>query len=182
MAAASSTGQMDRSNRGSDLEDGYMAARVWRMVRAILVVVGVVVLPFLVTEMYHNIVLSVFAQQLYKCSLPEHTEIIEKHKVCGKLYGNGDGMDFWACILVKSDKTLDELEAYFNAVPFRTAKPHHETVERQVVSVNEKQLKSDFLEHRTIIFDRLPEGDTSGYYAVIIYDSGYWNFLDIRGT
>ena len=52
---------------------------------------------------YNDFVLNSFSKQIYNCNLPEGTVIVEKQNMCGKLNGNGDGMDFLACILIKSD-------------------------------------------------------------------------------
>ena len=46
---------------------------------------------------------------LKKLPLPEQTEFIESTSKAGKLVGNGNGMQYFGAILIKSELTLDEL-------------------------------------------------------------------------
>ena len=45
---------------------------------------------------------------------PEETVIISYETRYGKLNGNGNGMDFFACTLIKSDLSLNELKQYYS--------------------------------------------------------------------
>lgn len=150
----------------------------------IWVIAGILLLitPFVSGPLYNDSVLNSFAQQLYNCSLPDATVIVEKHKICGKLIGNGDGMDFLACILIKSDKTADELEAYFGTLKFKGAKSSSKTAEIETVAVTENKLQTKYLVNDEILFNEKLVFDKQKYYAVVIYDGGFWNFFDGRGA
>ena len=103
-----------------------------RKIKPILLTVGTIIAFVLLiviilnaSVFYNDLVLNSFSEQLYNCNLPDKTVIVEKHEICGKLNGNGDGMDFLACILIKSDKTMEELEEHFKALEFEGAKSSH---------------------------------------------------------
>ena len=50
---------------------------------------------------------------LQKLPLPENTEIICSYSVAGKVVGNGNGMQYFGAILIKSELSLDELSEYY---------------------------------------------------------------------
>ena len=52
-------------------------------------------------------------KQLLEINLPDHTSIVESLSATGKLVGNGNGMQYFGAMLVKSELTLDELSAYY---------------------------------------------------------------------
>lgn len=161
-----------------------------KIIRTILFAVGGSILAlvllttavFALGPLYNDSVLSSFSQQLYNCSLPEETVLVEKHKICGKLNGNGDGMDFLACILIKSDKTIKELEEHFKALEFKGAKSSSKMAEVQVLNITDPKLKTEYLENEEITFSDFNNSSDQKYYAIVIYDGGYWNFFDGRGA
>lgn len=62
----------------------------------------------------NNVKLYRLSRQLSNHSISLKVQIIEKQSICGKLNGNGNGMDFLATILVKSDLSLEELQKYYS--------------------------------------------------------------------
>ncbi|MBP2644004.1 MAG: hypothetical protein H6Q67_1891 [Firmicutes bacterium] len=109
--------------------------------------------------------------------------LIESKKICGKLNGNGNGMDFLACILIKSDLSLDELQQYFSGIAFQTVKnDKNHKVTKQVLHVNGNKLATEYLQHDGIFFTTLKSNlDYSSYYVVLIYDGEYSADFAIRG-
>ncbi|UWG96242.1 hypothetical protein LPY66_15230 [Dehalobacter sp. DCM] len=151
---------------------------------AIIIVTFVLfVLLFTLTPIVHNLTLNSFAKQLDNCPLPAKTELIEKESVCGKLNGNGDGMDYFACILIKSDLSLDGVESYYKKCKFRPAKNRKDyLVDVKIKRVNSEILDDELVEHRDIQFSNLKSvKDYSKYFVVLIYDGGYPAGLDFRG-
>ena len=142
-----------------------------------------IITPFFISPILNNITLSSFTRQIYKYPLPNGTELIEKKAVCGKLNGNGNGMDFFACILIKSDMSIDQLKQYYGGKKFKTAKSKRgHLIDVEIVLVNGYKFKTDYVEHKDIYFNKLKNiSDNSGYYAVMIYDGGYSADFDIRG-
>jgi hypothetical protein len=158
-----------------------------------LIILALLVLPFFIVPTTNNIALSIFSKQLYNIELPE-TKVIEKYSVCGKLNGNGNGMDFLACVLVETDLTYEELKVEFESTNFKHAKPgtplHYGgfkdgtyLISTDVVKVDSGgKLNTDYLMHYEIKFKNPKDGDDySKYYALVIYDGGYLALFDIRG-
>lgn len=103
--------------------------------------------------------------------LPAETQLIEKQSTCGKLNGNGNGINYLATILIKSNLTLKELKEYY--------------YNYEVVTQSTPQLNSEYLEHDTIVYRKLRKvNDFNGYYVVCSYQSAefgsIWE-LDLRG-
>jgi hypothetical protein len=160
------------------------------MVKKILLIIAYapIVLAFLyfslyfITPLVNNGTLSIFASQINSKYLPENTVIIEKEARCGKLNGNGNGMDFFVGALIKSDLTLNELKHFYEGMPFRTARWNKEHfVEVNVIPAS-YELKTEYLERDTIYFEYLKDmTDNSDYYILILYDGGYPADFDVRG-
>lgn len=51
---------------------------------------------------------------LCEIPLPEETELIESLSQAGKLTGNGNGMQYFGAILIRSELSLEELDAYYS--------------------------------------------------------------------
>ncbi|WP_202707220.1 hypothetical protein [Sporosalibacterium faouarense] len=157
-------------------------------------VVGLVIMPviilviiislFFVSPIINNISLNNFAKQLNKDSLPRKTNLVDKDAVCGKLNGNGNGMDFFACILIESELSLEELDKHYKVQEFNTArKSGRYNVRLDIIHANGYMLKTEHLEHQDVYFESLKNiDDYSGYYVVIIYDGGYPTYFDLRGN
>ena len=54
-------------------------------------------------------------KELRETPLPEKTEIIDSVSQTGKLVGNGNGMQYFGAILLKSKLSLNDLEDYYSA-------------------------------------------------------------------
>jgi len=149
---------------------------------AIIVVVigGVSLLGYIPNK--NDLYATKFAEQLIQCPTPEGTVVLERHKLIGKLNGNGNGMDFAAIILLQTQikVTTDDLIKYYSSFDFSPAKGKSHIVTLAV----EQASQSDFnyFENRAIKFNSVMNQDTYHYYAIIIYDSGYAAGLDLRGN
>lgn len=80
------------------------------------------VLPIMIATTLNNIDLGMFSSQLFNMQLPDNTVLVEKSKICGKLNGNGNSIDFLACMLVKSDLTKEQLNEYIDSIKFSQRK------------------------------------------------------------
>ena len=109
---------------------------------------------------------------LCEIPLPEETELIESLSQAGKLTGNGNGMQYFGAILIRSELSLEELEAYYSDYRSNEWEYLVETQEGQPIEV---------IDHGTLQFAK--EIKDSGYY--IVYSWGSENSLleelDIRG-
>lgn len=157
--------------------------RIWMKSRWILqlVITCLIIGLFVLMLNYNNFVLTRFSSQLFEMDLPEDIYIMEEHKVRGKLNGNGNGMDFFACILVKTKRLQKELYDYLNNYEFAPAKDH-ETVETEVIKLRSNRLETKYVEHEEIVFETIQnEVNFDDYYVLIIYDGGYSADFDILG-
>ncbi len=155
----------------------YMKSRWIFEVVIMCVIIGTFVLLF----NYNNLILMKFSSQLFEMDLPEDISVIEKVKLRGKLNGNGNGMDFFACILVKTERSLEELDHYLSEQEFIPAK-NHEIVETEVVKLKSNQLETKYVEHEEVRFNNIKnEADSDNYFVLLIYDGGYSADFDILG-
>ena len=104
-------------------------------------------------------------QQLVSITLPENTELVESVSKAGKLTGNGNGMQYFGAMLIKSDLTPDELSDFYSGA---------------VVKKQTSQ-KIEVVEHEQMSFETVIDGDD--YYIVYMFDgsSSFFANLDIRG-
>ena len=132
---------------------------------------------------YHNVQLNKFANQLDNIDFPENVEIVDRVKICGKLTGNGNSLDYFACVLVQTSEKREALEKLLNESDIVQVENGDKVCRyREVVPVHEALLESRFIEHETVEFKNLEEETNfRGYYALIIYDGGYEPIWDLRG-
>lgn len=104
------------------------------------------------------------AKQL-ESSSPADTVIIESVSKAGKLTGNGNGMQYFGAVLIKSDLTPDELSDFYSGA---------------VVKKQTSQ-KIEAVEHGQMSFETVIDGDN--YYIVYMFggSSSFFANLDIRG-
>ena len=108
-------------------------------------------------------------------SLPDKTEIVDALSSAGKLIGNGNGMQFFGAILIKSELTLEELNNFYSK--YR---------ENEWSYIVEKQVSNNiaFIEHRDLKFKALKvDEQLINYYIVYTWGSSDYPLsdLDIRG-
>lgn len=137
---------------------------------------------FIITMIVNNFRLKEFAEQLFDVEFPSDIAIMEERKICGKLNGNGNSMDYLACLLVKSKRDKTELTNLLDHMTFKCiGDDRSEYAEKEVVKVEDEMLQSKYLLHQEIKFESLTEEtDFGNYYAIIIYDGGYAADFDIR--
>lgn len=109
---------------------------------------------------------------LCEIPLPEETELIESLSQAGKLTGNGNGMQYFGAILIRSDLSLEELDAYYSGYRSNEWEYLVETQEGQSI---------EMIDHETLQFSEEIKG--SGYYIVYSWGNGksLLEELDIRG-
>ena len=105
--------------------------------------------------------------------LPESTEYIDSVYAAGKLNGNGNGMQYFGAILLKSDLTIEELDHYYSL--------YRENDWEYLVQKQEGQ-KVAVIEHEDIYF-KADISAEENYYIVYSWGEGISPFsaLDIRG-
>ena len=81
---------------------------VWILAAAILIG-GVISLPLINNHTAYKV-----EKALCEIPLPEETELIESLSQAGELTGNGNGMQYFGAILIRSELSLEELETYYS--------------------------------------------------------------------
>lgn len=91
-----------------------MKSRVKRVLLAVATAFAVIVIgfPFL-CPIVNNISARQVMDSLCDLPLPERTRQVEAVSRAGKLAGSGNGMDFLGVVLLESELTLEELDAYY---------------------------------------------------------------------
>lgn len=146
------------------------------MKKVLVIIILSVVLIFLsvltAAPIVNNNIAKKTANELVNLPLPNNTEFIESIYEAGKLVGNGNGMQYFGAILIKSELSLEELKEYYL-----------EFAESEWKCIVESQINSDvkIMEHTRLTFKADIEGDN--YY--IVYSWGDNNTIfhefDIRG-
>lgn len=137
------------------------------MLAAVVLIGGVISISFINNNIAYKV-----EKELCETPLPEKTELIESISRAGKLTGNGNGMQYFGAILIRSDLSLEELYAYYSGYRSNEWECLVETQEGQSIEV---------IDHETLQFSE--EIKDSGYYILYSWGSGnsLLEELDIRG-
>lgn len=135
-----------------------------------LVVIGILSYIVLI-PLINNHYAKQVENKLRETPLPEKTEIIDSVSRAGKLVGNGNGMQYFGAILLKSKLSVDELEDYYSV---------YQKNEWSYVVEPQKSQIIEVVEHSTISF--LKKVDEDGYYIVYSWGNGpdFLEKLDFR--
>ena len=79
----------------------------------VLTAVTIILSVLMITPIINNNMAEKTADELVDLPLPNNTEFIESIYKAGKLVGNGNGMQYFGAILIKSELSLDELKEYY---------------------------------------------------------------------
>lgn len=136
-----------------------------------IVLIAVLLVGFIVSvPLVNNHSAREVERRLVSTALPDNTEMVESLSKAGKLVGNGNGMQYFGAMLIKSELGLEELEAYYSEIISGSA-------------VREQKSRDiEIIEHGTLSFEA-EISDTEGYFIVYLFGSGKKPFseLDIRG-
>ncbi len=126
----------------------------------------------IIIPLRNDYIASETAKDIISLPLPDNTELIESKSLAGKLVGNGNGMQYFGAILVKSSLSLDELRQHYSGY---ADNDWTYCVEIQQTS------KIEVIEHGQLSFDTDIAGE--GYYIIYSWGSskGAFNDFDIRG-
>lgn len=120
----------------------------------------------------NNLEAKKVANAIKECALPERTELLDTVSAAGKLVGNGNGMQYFGAILIKSELSLEELKEYYGKL---ASDEFQNIVEKQETGT------IDFIEHADLSFDA--DGDYENTYIVYSWGdySGLASEFDLRG-
>lgn len=120
----------------------------------------------------NNIEAKKVADALKAYDLPEGTQLLDSVSAAGKLVGNGNGMQYFGAILIKSELSLEELKEYFGKL---ASDEFQNIVEKQETGT------IDFIEHADLSCDA--DCDYENTYIVYSWGdySGLASEFDLRG-
>ncbi len=136
------------------------------MIPILLVFSGLILIPAA-----NNLKLNQLEKQLLKLPLPGDSRFIEKQSVCGKLQGNGNGMNYLVTMVIESGLSQEELQEHYRGY--------------EVSKQDGPELISEYLEHDSIYYDKLENAaDYSACYVICQYTSVEFGSIlewDLRG-
>ena len=92
--------------------------RLRSIIRVTMVFIAVILLFFSVgIPIINNAIALGIEGDLKRIPLPADTTVVESTSVAGKLTGNGNGMQYFGAVLLKSERSLDELYDHYR--PYR---------------------------------------------------------------
>lgn len=110
------------------------------------------------------------AKALERLPLPSDTKLVETVYKAGKLVGNGNGMQYFGAILIRSELSLEELQEHYS-----------NSAKRECVVENQRESDIAVIEHGKLTFQTNIEGDD--YYIVYAWGDqvSFFNEFDLRG-
>ncbi len=134
---------------------------------AVVLIGGVISIPLI-----NNYTAYKEEKALCEIPMPKETELIESLSQAGKLTGNGNGMQYFGAILIRSDLSLEELDAYYS--DYRSNK-------WECLVEAQKGQSIEVIDHGGLQFSE--EIKDSSYYIVYSWGSGnsLLQEMDIRG-
>lgn len=141
--------------------------KVFGILAAVILIGSIISIPFINNHIAYKV-----EKTLYETPLPEKTELIESISRAGKLTGNGNGMQYFGAILIKSELSLKELDDYYS--DYRSSEWEY------LVGIQEGQT-IEVIDHGELHFEE--EINDNGYYIVYSWGNGnsLLKELDIRG-
>ena len=140
------------------------------MKKAMIFIIILLVAFMLAVPLVNDFFAKNVENSLLEIALPENTQMVESVSKAGKLVGNGNGMQYFGAMLIKSEQTLEELSAYYV------------DVNADIVVKKQTSQAMECVEHAQLSFTTQVT-DTDNYYIVYLFGEGLAPFsqLDIRG-
>ncbi len=81
----------------------------------LIIFITLLLLFFICIPIINNLIAARVESKIKDIPLPKDTEIIDSISIAGKLTGNGNGMQYFGAILIKSNLDIIELENYYKS-------------------------------------------------------------------
>lgn len=95
-----------------------------------VIVIVVFCTPVLSAPLINNACAAANYERLTELPVPADTLCVETASYTGRLVGNGDGMQFFAAMLVESTQGLQELQAYYTPLDCTVQEQAGQTIDR----------------------------------------------------
>lgn len=141
----------------------------------ILVPISILVTMMAISYPINNMVAKNIITELKQNSLPEKTVVVEEKSIAARLCGNGDGVQYFGALLLKSELSLIDLDNYYSQ--FRN-KDDCNIVEHQYGQDIEQ---NEFPALQDLSFDT--NIDDENYYILYTWGNyeSIFTYLDWRG-
>ncbi len=143
---------------------------------SIIIVCLILVMLIIGIPAGNDLIASRVSRSLRNTPLPNDTEIIDYTSKAGKLVGNGNGMQYFGAILIKSKLTLEALEIYYT---------QYRDNDWSFLVMKQESSQIELIEHGDLGFGSLKDTvDFSDYYVIYSWGSNNNNSLlnfDLRG-
>ena len=80
----------------------------------LILLLSLPIITYLGIVIANNRIADKIEKDLVAYQTPTNTELVDSISIAAKLTGSGNGMQYMGSILVRSDLSIDELEAYYN--------------------------------------------------------------------
>ena len=117
----------------------------------------------------NNHIAKQLESQLLNCPLPPNSEIVDSVSVAGKIEGNGNGMQWFGIILIKSEMNEDDLSQWYSS--------HMDTDESDEIYVI-RQKSPEVFEYENYRFNNF-SGEDLCYQIQLFRDSAVGTELSI---
>ena len=140
----------------------------------ILLIIG---LPLYIVLM-NNEIANRTTEELANIQLPENTQMVDTISIAGKVSGNGNGMQYFGAVLLKTNLSEEELDTYYQQYRGNSSKFLIKKQETEKIEVIDKP---------GYYFQTFNEEDKEKYYILYSYGSADGIFLedllelDLRG-
>lgn len=114
-------------------------------------------------------------KELKSIPLPSNSKLMDSISISGKLTGNGNGMQYFGAILIKTQLNEEDLEKYYKE--YRNGK-------WDCLIKKQTSNEIDVIEHGTYLFKNFDSKESLNYYMIYSWgnsENELFN-LDIRGN
>lgn len=138
-----------------------------------IVVILIFLLPISIIVSNDNISKKV-EKELKSIPLPSNSKLIDSISISGKLTGNGNGMQYFGAILVKTELNEEDLEKYYKE--YRKGKWDCLIKKQNLNGI-------DVIEHGSYSFKKFDNDESLNYYIIYSWGNSENELLnfDIRG-
>ncbi len=139
----------------------------------IIAIISIILLFILSVPIVNNVTAMKVKNRLKEIPLPEKTEYVEAISRADKMTGNGNGMQYFGAILIKSKLSVEELDDYYAA---------YRKNEWDCIVERQSGQEITCIEHGKLSFETDLSEDER-YYIIYSWGSGNELFaqLDLRG-
>ena len=142
------------------------------LILSLIIIIGLIAVPFVISGTNDKAAQNIVTE-IKSIPLPENTSIVDEVSAAGKLSGNGEGMQYFGAVLLKSELSLEDLQAYYG----KYAQSKYSNI---VACQEDKRIK--VVEHKELNFNTEIDKDND-YYIVYTWgdNDSIASELDLRG-